>query len=179
MVSFDRFQQALTLRLCREAQRIVRRDIGSRTLSRALRCRLDPSPAGVTVARLAVPHYWAIYYHDGRGPIRPRRKKFLVYFRSIEDDPRVSGTASPQRFSQTKVLRLRPATFRRLVASGKLIVRTGVGPAAPNPFFQGLSDFSGRVGSITLPAMSRFVRDSLAEENLTSIKRTSLIDVRF
>jgi len=161
VAQFDGFLQALALRMCREAQRTVERDLESRTLRRALNCRIDPAPPGTAIVRLNVPHYWAIYYHDGRGPVRPRRGRFLVYFRSIEDDPRVNGTASPERFSQTKRLRLRPETFRRLVAQGKLLVRTSVGPAAGNPFFAGLTDFSNRVAKITEPALSTFVRGNL------------------
>lgn len=179
MADFDRFLQALTLRLCRQAQREVRRSLKSSTLNRALRCRLDPSPPGTALARLAVPHYWAVYYHDGRGPVKAKKGKFLVYFRSIEDDPRVSGSASPERFSQTKRLALKPATFRRLVAQGKMIVTKSVGPAAPNPFFLRLADYSARVGRITRPALSRFVMDDLRRAGVLKLKISGTFPLRF
>jgi len=178
VADYDRFVSALTLRLCREAQRVVLRELKSRTLRSALHCRLDARGPRVWKARLAVPHYWAIYYHDGRGPVRPKRGRFLVYFRSIEDDPRVRpSSASPERYTQTKRLRLKPETFRRLVAQGKMIVTTGVGPAAPNPFFRKLNDFSGRAGRITRPAFSRYVRQALRDEKLDRLMPSSLIDI--
>ena len=40
-----------------------------------------------------MPHYWAPYYHDGRGVVRPLgRRKFLIWFRDpLKNDPRLAG----------------------------------------------------------------------------------------
>ena len=167
MVTSKEFIDRLTLRMCELAQRRVRTVLESRTLREALNCRIEKGTARRAVGRLAVPHYWAVYYHGGRGPVRAKKGRLLAFFRSIEDDPRVRpGTASPRRHARTKRLNLSPETFRRLIKQGKLIVTDRVGPAAPNPFFNSLSDFSATAGRLARRDFSRFVRRQLRDNDL-------------
>lgn len=77
----------------------------SRTLGRALNLFVLPQtdPTRIT-ARIQIPHYWAVYVHDGRGPFGPRYKKFLVWFRNPKDDPRLRNGIPPVRARQLKRL---------------------------------------------------------------------------
>ncbi len=172
MANADRFLDRTALLLCQLARRDTRPRIESSTLRKALNCRLDsrPSPL-VALARLSVPHYWAVYYHDGRGPVFPRKKKVLVYYRSIEDDPRVTGTTSPERFKDTKALALPPDTFKRLVKAGKILVRTkSKASTVAHPFFSPLKRFQTKAAPAVNRVFSRFVLEDLRDAGLLTIR---------
>jgi len=67
----------------------VRRRIGSRTLREFLQM-YERAQDGKAV--LGVPHYWAVYYHDGTGAFGPSNATYLVYFtNALTDDPRLGG----------------------------------------------------------------------------------------
>lgn len=134
------FKLDLARQMAEQIRERVRRTIESATLQRSLDSRVVVNPDGTIGAEIYVPQYWAVYYHDGRGPVRPVNGKFIVYFQDIEDDPRVSGGRNyPVRAAQIRRLRLDPKEFRRLVEEGKLVVRSSVGPAKPHPFFEKLA----------------------------------------
>lgn len=62
---------------------------------------------------LYIPHYWAVYVHDGRrAPFGPRRGTFLIWWKDPRQDPRLApfGGVTPQRASQLR--RLTQAQFR-------------------------------------------------------------------
>jgi hypothetical protein len=143
----------------------------SGTLRRALNCRVDATSADVE-AILSVPHYWAIYYHDGRGEVRAKRDKVLVWFASIEDDPRVNSTGHPVRVSQRRKLRLSKTQFRRLRKAGKLIVSRRSGPADGKPFYAVLRGFGGRVGDIAVEEIEALILDGLRKDGSLRVKET-------
>lgn len=152
------FQVTLVRKMADRLAARVRGFIESETLKRSLRVRvrLDRKHVG---ADLYIPQYWAVYYHDGRGPVRPRNGKFIVYFANIEDDPRVSGGKSyPVRAAQIRRLRLDPEEFRRLVREGKLVVKRSVGPVQGSRFFERLG---GKAARIAAPIVSRDFRGHL------------------
>lgn len=62
---------------------------------------------------IRVPHYWARFIHDGRGPSpgAPGTGKILVWFRDPKDDPRYPGGVYPVRRSDIK--RLTRGQFRK------------------------------------------------------------------
>lgn len=121
---------------------LVRKSIGSSTLRAALRLIINESEMR---GDLFIPHYWAIWYHDGRGPVQPKTARKLVFFDDPANDPRLKG-GRPVRESQVKRLtkeqyqeglrrnRLRPPGSRPF-----MYVVDSVGPAAPRPFFDRLS----------------------------------------
>ena len=74
--------------------------IRSGELRRGLYVRRD-SP---TKTALVVPHFWATYVHDGRGPVYPRNSSLLICFRNRKNDPRLINGHTPQRLSQTRRL---------------------------------------------------------------------------
>lgn len=87
-------KRSILTQTIKKAYRKVKPKIPSRTLRQALRWEVTPRPR----AFLEVPHYWAVYYHEGvRGPIRPRRSKYLVWFQKAKDDPRLNNGVGPVR----------------------------------------------------------------------------------
>lgn len=63
----------------------ARPQIPSRTLRRALEVRINPTDLR---AILHIPHYWAVYVHDGHGPIEPVARQWLAFFPDKTKDPR-------------------------------------------------------------------------------------------
>jgi len=118
----------------------VRGTIGSKTLRAALRLVVN---ANQERADLFIPHYWAVYYHDGRGAVSPVSAQKLVFFANPNDDPR---GRTPEREAQVR--RLTKAQYheglrinRERRAAGRepfMFVVDSVGPAAPHPFFDRL-----------------------------------------
>lgn len=87
--------------------------------SRTLRNALTTYQTG-NRGYMNVPHYWAIYYHEGHTrPIIPRTASMLVWYKNPAQDPRLSG-GYPVRRSQVR--KLTSAEFKRDRAAGKLIV---------------------------------------------------------
>lgn len=68
---------------------IIRSSERGRT-SEALRKALTASSLGRGRAVARVPHYWAPFYHDGRGPAprKSRPGRWMVWFKDPGDDPR-------------------------------------------------------------------------------------------
>lgn len=138
------------------ARRRVTPQIPSRTLRASLEVRLDEI-VGTMTAVLSVPHYWALYVHDGRGPIS-KQKGFLVFFRNPHEDPRLAGgyavrAAQIRHLSRTEWKAGLERNRRHIAAGGDpfdapMIVvwkRNGVskvGPAAGAFFFtKGMAGF--------------------------------------
>lgn len=133
------------MRLLRDIGRLgynyVRPKIPSRTLRRSLRFEVlgvsvglfDPKVGG-SVGRLHVPHYWALYVHNGRGPFNMPRGKFMVWFKDPRQDPRLRGGKTPERVSQLR--HLTAEEFYRALQLDQIIVTSRIRkPTPPTPFF--------------------------------------------
>lgn len=122
----------------------VRLLIGSRTLRDAMRLVVDVNEGR---AELYVPHYWALYYHDGRGAVRPITASKLVFFADPKDDPRLAG-GYPERDFDIRTLTRDEYEFgleenkrRRDAGLGPfMFVVDSTGPAAAHPFFDQLTN---------------------------------------
>lgn len=79
----------------------ARRRVPSKQLRLAMQLIVEESKAR---ARVFVPHYWAIYLHDGHDEINPRSARKLVFFDNPHDDPRVRGARRAERYSQERRL---------------------------------------------------------------------------
>jgi len=144
-VPFDREQlyQSILDQLGNEEVNRVQSLIGSKTLREALTLLVD---AQAGRARLYIPHYWAEYYHDGRGPVSPVDARLLVFFANPADDPRLAG-GYPVRASE--IIRLTKEQWDEGLAINAdrreqglppyMIVVPRVGPAGAHPFFEELS----------------------------------------
>lgn len=113
-----------------------------RALQKALRVQI----VGPDEVQLQIPHFWAVYVHDGReAPVRPQVATFMIWWENPREDPRLRPTGvTPQRASQIRHLtadefREALATFRSYTAAGfksPVIVRRHVTkPTPPSPFF--------------------------------------------
>lgn len=151
----ERFKGSLLQLLGEHARDRARRECPSRTLRRSMAVLVDPK---LGECRVSVPHYWAVYYHRGRGPARARRRKFIVFFKRKIDDPRTDGGKNyPVRASQIR--RLTKAQFRSALAANKIVVVRAVGPAKGVPFFdRGLKSFPVAADLVARAETTRFLR---------------------
>ncbi len=130
----------LLAEIARRARDQARTKIQSETLRDALRIDLVPTEGTATIG---VPYFWAIYYHDGRGPVHAKPGRFLVYFKDPADDPRIQA-GYPVRAAD--IIHLTKEQFLTSLAAGQLVVTRAVGPAPPHPFFtRGMDDFQEKV----------------------------------
>lgn len=145
--------------------------IGSKTLQAALQLLIEDTELQ---ARLFIPHYWAVYYHDGRGGFGPKDATFLVYFPNPQDDPRLPAGRSPERASELR--RLTKAEFYRGLSENTrrrkaglppfmLVIKNedgspgSVGPAPAHPFFtEGMAGFALEADDLTYPIVDDYVQ---------------------
>jgi len=153
------FKQRLLEQIGRIAVRIARSQIQSETLKDSLFIELRPSTDQVVVG---VPHYWAVYYHDGRGPIRAKPGKWLVYFKDPSEDPRIQR-GYPERAAD--IVRLTREQFYEALNRDQLIVTKSVGPAEGHPFFtRGMSSLSGEVGPVAANMLGEMLLAAVPSE---------------
>lgn len=150
---------------------LVRTMIGSSTLRDAARLVIGPQlgPDGEASAAIVIPHYWAVYYHDGRGGFAAPEGRFLVYFADADDDPRLDG-GYPVRAQD--IVRLTRAQFydglarnRERAEAGEgpfMFVVRSVGPAGAHPFFDRLAEGA----ALRMDLFAEFAIDSFVQENL-------------
>ena len=123
--SSRQFIRSVLREVARRAVRRVRPQIPSDTLQRALGVSLDEAAARFE-ATLFIPHYWAVYVHDGRGSIsKAGRPGFLIWFKDPTEDPRISG-GFPERASQIR--RLTRQQFRAGLARNRAHIAAGGDP---------------------------------------------------
>jgi hypothetical protein len=137
------YQRVLTELGTAELER-VKLLIGSRTLREAIRLIVDVNEGR---AELYIPHYWALYYHDGRKGFGPILASKLVFFDDPRDDPRLAGGYPERDFDIRTLTRdeyeagLEENRRRRESGLGPfMFVVDSVGPAAAHPFFDQLSN---------------------------------------
>lgn len=138
--------------------------IGSRTLREAVRLIVDAQGGR---AELYIPHYWALYYHDGRKGFGPITASKLVFFDDPRDDPRLEGGYPERDFDIRTLTRdeyeegLRQNAERRANGEGPfMFVVDSVGPAAAHPFFDQLQN--GAANRMDFPAR-RALDDAVQE----------------
>jgi hypothetical protein len=156
-----------------EELELARTLIGSRTLREAARLIVDAQagPDG-QVARIVIPHYWAVYYHDGRPGFSAPAGRFLVFFRDPEDDPRLAGgyPVGPE-----DVRHLTRAEFERGLEENAraalegsepfMFVLRSVGPAGAHPFFDELARGAAeRMDFLAEAAIDAYIQDNIDEE---------------
>lgn len=161
---------------------LVRRSVGSKTLRAALVLIVDESKQR---ADLFIPHYWAVWYHDGRGVVRPKTARKLVFFDNANDDPRLRN-GRPVKESQVK--RLTRAQYQeglrrnreRAQRGGRpfMYVVDSVGPSRPRPFFDRLAEGAARRADQDV--LRTFERELLRELDSDPVTKseTRIADVR-
>ena len=147
----------------------VRSLVGSRTLRDAMVLLVEASQER---ARLIVPHYWAVYYHDGRGRVSPVSARKLVFFDDpLKNDPRLQGRypvrgADVRRLTKDEYEDGLRINAERLKAGQPpfMFVVDSVGPSSPHPFFDQLAQGAAGRADATASrvfdeAIDQFVRD--------------------
>ncbi len=87
----------------------ARPSIPSTTLQQSLETIVDDIDDGVAKGRLYIDQYWAIYVHDGREStswlsfFRDRNKP-LIWFRNVNDDPRLAPNGVITRYDEWRPL---------------------------------------------------------------------------
>ena len=116
------FKRRLLRALCVIAAAQASSHIPSKTLRRALRYVIASNKR----AYLYIPHYWALYVHDGRLPFSMPPGKYLVWFRNPALDPRLKGGQTPERAN--RLLHLSPAEFKSWLEKNKEARAQGLPP---------------------------------------------------
>lgn len=157
---------------------LVRTFIGSQTLRAAATLIVD---AQAGQASIFIPHYWAVYYHDGRDGFEAPGGRFLVYFSDQSDDPRIEG-GYPERVSEVRHLtreEFREGLEQNEIAFDRgerpyMFVVRAVGPAAGHPFFDLLAvGAAARMDQFAHFALDAYVQETLDEEGPE--KRTAIV----
>jgi len=164
----ESFQIDLLRRLLTRGRRRARRYLlgggrGGAHKSRQLAREMTWRITGPETGHLFVNPYWAVYFHDGRGPISKRRGR-LVWFKDRREDPRLRGGRTPDRAKDLR--RLTAEQFREARLADKIYVRRSVGPVSPTPFFSntgGMAEFRDDARKIIRDEFDRYVDEILSE----------------
>lgn len=146
--------------------------IDSSTLRAALELIVSKTGDQGVEARLFIPHYWAVYYHDGRRGFGTVDNVWLVYFTDPKDDPRIQG-GYPVRGNDIQTLTRGQYEFglrknRERRASGGvpyMIVTKSVGPAGAHPFFtKGMVGFKRSADRVAKPYFDAYIQRIVDED---------------
>lgn len=170
------WQEAIVTRLANEALKVARPQIPSRTLRDAI---VIMRPTRFR-AFLEIPHYWALYIHDGRRPFGPRPgRRYLVWFDRPENDPRLRN-GYPVRYADWRPLEPEEfqnglkvnARLRAIGAPPQMIVRRfQPNPLKPTPFFTtGMSAFEDRARASIRASFSTFILQHFGQEPLETVR---------
>ena len=159
----EALQRQVLRALGREGIKFVKPKIVAKPHDRPVKALQDALRAELrsdTHLAIVVPHYWALYVHDGRrAPVRAQRGGFLIWFKDPKDDPRLIGGVTPERASQLR--HLSAGEFRRIMRERhqdlldgrdpKVVVTTQVNKSTAGSYFftKGMKEFNreaNRVG---------------------------------
>lgn len=142
------------------AYRISYNNIPSGTLQQAMVVVKIRSGNSGAAYKLFIPHYWATYVHDGRGTVRPKRGKWLVWFKDIRKDPRLYG-GYPVRLSEAKALELPSQEFNR--RKSEMIFSKSAKPMRGHFFFSNQHKMSGFSRVVAPAAILRATNNAVRE----------------
>jgi hypothetical protein len=155
------FISRLAFKLATAARKQARARVRSQRIAESMELRvLDFGKVAVHV-----PYYWAVYYHDGRGPIRAKKGHKLVFFKNPDDDPRINGPARNYPKRAADIRRLSARQFYRFLREGKIYAVDSVKRARGDPFFtRGLKSFPNKARRIGRRDFSTWMKASLGKD---------------
>lgn len=177
-MAIEDFSRRLSLRLAHAAVDFARPKVktASTTLASALRVRFKIGREGRASAY--IPHYWAVYVHEGRRPFS--KEHFMVWFRDPKADPRLRGGKTPARVKDLR--RLTKGQFqealdlrRRWIAQGgdpydsPVIITKTIRKGTPAKRFfgneagEGMFGFVERANKIGLDEFNKLVRAEMGD----------------
>ena len=179
------FKLDLLHKLLAAADTVIRPQIPSKTLRRAMVQTFDISKRNKAIGGLFITHFWAVMLHDGHRAFGPKTAKFLVYFVNEDDDPR---KPTPARASDVR--RLSKSEFNDGLARNRqlltqnpsqgpyqhmIVVKTPRGRAGriaatpPTNFFStGGKAFEQRADDIFFDLFDSFVKKNTPTDNQTA-----------
>lgn len=176
----ERVLRAILEAIGPDEMRLARAYMGSATLRAAMELVVDASTGTGTIN---IPHYWAVYLHDGRGPVRPVTARKIVFFADPKDDPRLAG-GYPVRASD--IVRLtrdqyidgleRNAENRKAGLPPFMYVVDSTGPATGEFFFDKTAEGSAdRNGPAILAEFDRQMQSWLDTTKATQPQKDAAI----
>lgn len=167
-MALDPIEEALRI-YGEEELALVRTLIGSSTLREAARLIVDAIGGR---AEIFIPHYWAVYYHDGRDGFSADSGRFLVFFANPDDDPRLADgyperAADIRRLTRDEFYAGLAENERRAESGGTpfMFVVRSVGPAGAHPFFDRLAEGAAeRFDQIAFASLDAHVQQLLDDE---------------
>ena len=120
--SIDSFVRRLADEMAALGAGIAKKGIPSKTLKQGLQIVKDSDGDRV----LYIPHFWAIYVHDGRGAIKMPKGSFMVFFRDPANDPRRQKGKTPVRANELR--RLTQSEFQRGLELNRIARKVGATP---------------------------------------------------
>lgn len=125
--------------------------------------RVYVSETWIGSARVYIPHFWALYVHDGRGPFGPTEGRiYLCWFRDPREDPRLYDGKQPERRAQVRhltreqwyyYLGLNREARKNRQPEPMIVTRYYPFPTYPKRFFDngpggGMAGFSRTIGPV-------------------------------
>jgi hypothetical protein len=132
--------------------------------------------------QIYIPHYWAIYVHDGRGPFGPTKGTYLCWFRNPADDPRLDAGRQVERHANVRHLTPEQWLYwlkmnrvaRALGNDPPMIVTRYVSKSTPPTNFflntGGMAGLREQVQAEINPLVQEYFHDLLDAEGLLNIK---------
>lgn len=186
----DAFKIELLRKLAEKARQLVARPsvLPSKTLRQSLYVRKVP---GKDAMVLGTPYFWAYYYHQGRGPVVPVHKTWLVWFPNPDHDPRIGGPSRnyPKRPADRK--RLTKEQFAHGLMMNRLlgtpddpmpymVISKLSRPAKGRPFFEiGLRYYRDAARRLIKREFPAYLRKKLLRELNLSRTRTQRVRISF
>ncbi len=165
--------ESLLKGLARIALRTARPGIrdASRTLAKSAVARYLGSIGDVHVSQVHIPHYWAVFVHDGHDGIQPVRRRFLVYYLDPRRDPRRSGGRSTTPEGERSLTKAEFRTLAKQIYDAKKAGRKppariveDSGPALGSPFFdntRGMAAFESLAKSYIDTRITNYMKREL------------------
>lgn len=183
MARDDDFNRRIVTKIGRAAMVWVRPKIPSRTLRKALNLFVVSDTEG----RIQIPHYWALYVHNGRGPFSAPAGRYLVWFRNPKDDPRLRNGVTPVRASQLR--HLTPSEYYHWLQVNAQARKEGRDPpmvvtravrkgTPPNRFFAtdgGMRGFPQRAQEVVREDVLKHIRESIGKGGLLHIEDEAVL----
>jgi hypothetical protein len=175
------FHRRLLEKLGRLGIRYVKPKVPSKTLRKSL----NFFAARETKGYIQIPHYWALYVHDGRQPFSMPAGRYLVWFRDPADDPRLPNGVSPVRAKDLRHLSAEEYSFwldqnRQAVKDGReppmIVTRRIRKPTPPTHFFEnnaGMKGFAEFAEKAVAEDVQEYLRTEIGKGGLLDIKDTA------
>jgi hypothetical protein len=149
--------------LAMKAKQRVEQYTESRTLRAALRIEREKDRWF-----LGVPHYWAVYYHDGRSAAAGVRCRWLIWYPNPANDPRHRGNY-PVRAQQILSLRDLGWSWERVLEDVRagIAVMADLSPRSGRPvrgkyfFIKGMRRFFATGGKERIAAFKRLLKSEI------------------